>query len=181
MTKLDWEKAAKSAKLHRELEKILREGQRPISGVSESERRLRNRCPICRRIIRDEEKLAAHVYYRHSKRYKVKRQKAHKKNRTSGRASVDTKTMTTVGKALVDAQRRANKMKNSSAKTTILIDNDGTLQLVATLPGLPYAVPSYGQLVHVGGYGLAKCSGFAYSGSGAKKEVSEVQLTLQSS
>jgi hypothetical protein len=66
--------------------------------------------------------------------------------------------------------------KDLTPKTTIWKQTTGGLQLVKTIPGLPYGTS---QTAFIEGLGNARRSGIANAGSGASETVKEVKYTLE--
>jgi hypothetical protein len=66
--------------------------------------------------------------------------------------------------------------KDVTPKTTIWRQTPSGLQLVRTIPGLPYGTA---QTVRIDGLGNATLSGTQRSGSGASEAITETQYTLE--
>lgn len=73
----------------------------------------------------------------------------------------------------------ADYAKDTSPKTTIWRKTSDGVILVATLPDLPYGVPSVGRIVCLVNYGKAQCSRVVSSGSRELQSVVEVQFTIR--
>jgi hypothetical protein len=66
--------------------------------------------------------------------------------------------------------------KDPTPKTTIWKQTSSGLQLIKTIPGLPYGTS---QMTLVEGLGNAKRTGIVRAGSGASETVEEVKYTLE--
>lgn len=70
----------------------------------------------------------------------------------------------------------ANYQKDLTPKTTIWRQTKDGLQLIKTIPGLPYGTA---QTVSIEGLGIATLSGKQQAGSGASETVTEARYTLE--
>ena len=113
MTKFDWEAFAKKTKAQEALEKNFLEGPPSISGVSEWEKRMEGRCPICNTKVQNEEGLALHIYYSHSREYKEQRKKIRTQIEKQGRwEAMDGSNLNAIQRALLEAVKSSRAKKN---------------------------------------------------------------------